>query len=122
MLLPGTADKVNLQPMYTKLHETIRKNDNEHIVFFEKALSDIISGCGFTQGCASYIWDHWLGPGGPSYNDRQVYSYHIYCGPTDSEGDPKYIIECDGIPFCLYMLSIQALMIMIIYLQSKTFR
>jgi endoglycosylceramidase len=45
--------------------------DNEHIIFFEPAVSDILRS-GFTEG-----------PGGPAYNDRQAYSYHIYCAPTD---------------------------------------
>ena len=35
------------------------------------------------------------GPGGPEYNDRQAYSYHIYCGPTDGEGDPTNMRLCN---------------------------
>jgi len=41
LLEPGMADEINLQPLYTRLHETIRQNDNEHLIFFEKALSGI---------------------------------------------------------------------------------
>lgn len=84
VLEPGKADQEHLAPMYKKLHTTIRKNDDQHIIFFEKALSDIVFPCGFTSG-----------PGGPEYNDRQAYSYHVYCGDTDSQGNPKNIAECD---------------------------
>ena len=59
--------------MYYKLHNAIRNNDNEHVIFFEKALIDFTGSCGFDEG-----------PGGVAYNDRQAYSYHIYCAPTNS--------------------------------------
>ena len=54
------------------------------MIFFEQSTSDIVGPTGFKTG-----------PGGKEYNDRQVYSYHIYCGPVDSDGNPSYIIECD---------------------------
>jgi len=83
LLLPGIADKVNLEPMYDRLQATIRANDNNHIIFYEHSLVDP-GFSGFSHG-----------PGGPTYNDRSVLSYHIYCGPTDREGDPSNIWECD---------------------------
>jgi len=76
LLLPKHADQQNLFPMYQNLNHAIREIDNEHIIFFESAVSDI-TPCGFTEG-----------PGGPAYNDRQAYSYHVYCAPTDQDGDP----------------------------------
>ena len=54
-----------------KIHTMNIITDNEHIVFFESAVSDIYP-CGFSEG-----------PGGPDYDDRQAYSYHIYCTPTN---------------------------------------
>lgn len=76
VILPGYADTNFLYPMYQTLNTAIRNIDNEHIIFYEPAVSDITPS-GFTQG-----------PGGPVYNDRQAYSYHVYCAPTDSDGDP----------------------------------
>ncbi len=52
-------------------------------LFYEHSLVDPgISG--FTHG-----------PGGPTYNNRSVVSYHIYCAPTDRQGNPRNIYECD---------------------------
>jgi len=90
----GEADKVNLIPFYTLLHQTVRKNDNNHLVFYEKATVDIFGASGFTAG-----------PGGKPYNDRQVYSYHVYCGPNDPQGDPRNIIECAGEDFVEYEIA-----------------
>jgi len=84
IIIPENADRRNLFPLYQKLHTAIRQYDNEHMIFFEKSLSDIVGPTGFKTG-----------PGGKEYNDRQVYSYHIYCAPTDSDGNPSNIIECD---------------------------
>jgi endoglycosylceramidase len=84
LLLPGVADRLNLQPMYNILNNAIRQYDNDHIIFFERSLVDLFPA-GFTAG-----------PGGPAYNDRQVLSYHIYCGPGYSDGTPRYVILCDA--------------------------
>jgi len=86
LLLPKEADRRNLAPLYKKLHQNIRPIDDQHILFFEQALTDIIGTNGFDEG-----------PGGPTYNDRQVYSYHLYCAPVDQNGNPRNIIECDAI-------------------------
>ena len=76
LLVPKHADQQNLVPLYENLNRAIRSIDDEHIIFFESAVSDI-TPCGFTEG-----------PGGPAYDDRQAYSYHVYCAPTDEDGDP----------------------------------
>eukprot|EP00003_Mantamonas_plastica_P024694 TRINITY_DN4650_c0_g1_i1.p1 TRINITY_DN4650_c0_g1~~TRINITY_DN4650_c0_g1_i1.p1 ORF type:complete len:512 (-),score=166.55 TRINITY_DN4650_c0_g1_i1:62-1426(-) len=84
LLLPGgKPEKELLQPMYEKVHEAIRKVDNEKIIFYEPTV-DNIGHVGFTQG-----------PGGPAYNDRQALSYHIYCGDVDKANDPRSQIFCD---------------------------
>lgn len=84
LLEPGHADLKNLQPMYEKLNKVIRNNDNDHIVFYEKAVTNFWGPAGFTQA-----------PGGPSYNDRQALSYHIYCGPDNANGSPTNVVACD---------------------------
>ena len=45
--------------------------------------------------------------GGEAYNDRQVFSYHIYCAPTTSEGDPTNLVLCDGEDALLYEVMIR---------------
>eukprot|EP01114_Cavostelium_apophysatum_P023075 TRINITY_DN8580_c0_g1_i1.p1 TRINITY_DN8580_c0_g1~~TRINITY_DN8580_c0_g1_i1.p1 ORF type:complete len:268 (-),score=43.04 TRINITY_DN8580_c0_g1_i1:53-856(-) len=74
--LPGKASKM--------LNTVIRQNDDDHMIFFEKSLTDIVGPCGFSDG-----------PGGAAYNDRQVYSYHVYCAPDDTSGNPKNLLECE---------------------------
>jgi len=90
-LLPGHADLYNLQPMYQRLNNEIRKVDNDHIIFFERCVLDTIFPSGFTEA-----------PGSEEYNNRQALSYHIYCAPVDSEGDPTSDIECDAIDTDLF--------------------
>lgn len=82
LLKTGYADQQNLAPMYTNLHNAIRTIDDQHIIFFEPAVSDLFHS-GFTEG-----------PGGPAYNDRQAYSYHVYC-LADSNGDPVNLGFCN---------------------------
>jgi len=77
----GLADRIHLAPMYEKLHNAIRAIDDQHVILFEQSVVDYYTS-GFKQG-----------PGGPSYDDRQAYSYHVYCTALDKEGDPK-------LPFC----------------------
>jgi len=83
LLIPGRADKVVLEPHYKQLHTAIRLIDDQHIIFYEPVTWDLIP-CGFEQG-----------PGGKNYNDRQVFSYHIYCFDVDKEGNPKSRRICD---------------------------
>jgi len=96
LLEPGVADKENLEPIYQRLHKVIRNIDTEHIIFYEKALTNLFGSTGFSGG-----------PGGVNFNDRQAYSYHIYCGGTDSEGNPRRIIECDGIDLLFYEMTLR---------------
>eukprot|EP01118_Nematostelium_gracile_P005547 TRINITY_DN1761_c0_g1_i1.p1 TRINITY_DN1761_c0_g1~~TRINITY_DN1761_c0_g1_i1.p1 ORF type:complete len:423 (+),score=83.55 TRINITY_DN1761_c0_g1_i1:140-1408(+) len=93
ILLPGNADTQNLFPMYQRLHNAIRQYDDDHVIFFEQALTDVLGVNGFSEG-----------PGGKQYNDRQCYSYHIYCVPTDSQGNPSNAVVCDGIDAVMYAL------------------
>lgn len=73
----GYGDYHFLQPFYRKIHEYIRQVDNESLVFFENIVMAMTVG--FTEG-----------PGGVEYNDRQVSSYHVYCGFTPSNVFIKY--------------------------------
>jgi hypothetical protein len=36
------------------------------------------------------------GPGGSEYDDRQVLSYHVYCGDVDHKGDPRSTFICEA--------------------------
>lgn len=67
LLLPHVAEKHSLQPMYEYLHKRIREVDDQKIIMYEGLTIDYWQS-GFTQA-----------PGGADYNDRQAYSYHIYC-------------------------------------------
>jgi len=91
LILPEEADRRNLEPMYRNLHAVIRQVDDNHILFFENTVNDIQGINGFSAG-----------PGGKSYNNRQAYSYHVYCYPDDPEGNPRNIVECDAIDDFLY--------------------
>ncbi len=79
VLEPGWADAHLLAPLYAKLHTAIRAVDTQHVIFFEPCVADIMA-----SGLAE-------GPGGPAFNDRQVYSYHIYCGT----GEPTNMFLCN---------------------------
>ncbi|KNC51965.1 endoglycoceramidase [Thecamonas trahens ATCC 50062] len=79
----GVAGRKNLAPMYEKINAAIRSVDDEHLVFYEDAVSN--------QGHAGFD----APPGGAAYANRSVYSYHIYCAPTDKSGDPTHVVECN---------------------------
>jgi len=83
LLEPGYADQNFLFPLYQNIYNAIREVDTEHIVFFESAVSDEYP-CGFPSG-----------PGGPEADEVQAYSYHVYCGPTDANGDPTKPLLCN---------------------------
>jgi hypothetical protein len=67
LVLPHVADNQNLLPLYQQLHSAIRAFDDQHTILFEPAVFFTslpfgnLTTSGFTEG-----------PGGPSYNDRQV--------------------------------------------------
>ncbi|CAF1660482.1 unnamed protein product, partial [Didymodactylos carnosus] len=79
----GLVDRVYLKPMYENLHNVIRTVDDKHLIFYEPCVFDVAQ-TGFTQG-----------PGGPKYNDRQVFSYHVYCLDVNKRGEPKSDLVCD---------------------------
>jgi endoglycosylceramidase len=79
----GHVDQVYLAPMYKKLHEVIRQVDDKHIIFFEPCVADLLQ-TGLTEG-----------PGGVDYNNRQAFSYHVYCIDVTKQGDPKSDLVCD---------------------------
>ncbi len=74
----GSAAHNLMEPLYEQLHQTIRRVDDLHILFFETALNHVIFKSGLSQG-----------PGGKAYLDRQAYSQHLYCGIVTPSGCPK---------------------------------
>ncbi|EAL72387.1 hypothetical protein DDB_G0270074 [Dictyostelium discoideum AX4] len=84
LLKLGYADSKNLLPLYQAVNNAIRELDDQHCVYYEKALTDLFHSY-FPSGT----------PGGVQYNDRQVLSYHIYCA-TDRDGNPRHEYVCDG--------------------------
>ncbi|CAF3794333.1 unnamed protein product [Adineta steineri] len=79
----GEVDRVYLTPMYKKLHDVIRQVDDKRIIFYEPCVADLLQ-TGLQQG-----------PGGVDYNNRQVFSYHVYCVDVTKQGDPKSDLVCD---------------------------
>lgn len=73
LLLPGVAGRQNLMPNYNKVNDRIRLHDPDGIIFYEPILYGQLFqgdrlGSGFTQV-----------PGGSSFINASVYSYHTYC-------------------------------------------
>ena len=79
----GAVDRTYLTPMYKKLHEVIRQVDDKRIIFYEPCVADLLQ-TGLEQG-----------PGGVEYNDRQAFSYHVYCIDVTKQGDPKSDLVCE---------------------------
>jgi endoglycosylceramidase len=92
LIIPGVADRTNLYPMYQRLHRAIRQWDDQHVIFYEGATNDLWE-VGFTEG-----------PGGPAFNDREAFAYHIYCAPQNPDGSPGNVIVCDAEDLWFYYL------------------
>jgi len=99
--IPGVNDFVNLQPLYKRITETIRTNDDEKIVFFEPIQADLLpylGGMVFPIGFNDT-------PGGQPYDNRQVLNDHSYCcqGRKDicKNGEPPLDEKffCDSLNF-----------------------
>ena len=58
LIVPGVADRLNLQPAYNILQKAIRKEDEQHNIFFEGVTWDFFE-VGFTKV-----------PGGTEYQNR----------------------------------------------------
>jgi endoglycosylceramidase len=67
---PKLADKKNLQKFYKNMHDVIRQNDKNHIIFYEPSVwtDDSIEPVGFVEG-----------PGGSEWNHKQSLAFHHYC-------------------------------------------
>ena len=81
---PGYANRENLFPLYQRIHDSIRKYDDNSIIFFEKSLVNILGPIGFFSV-----------PGGRTYRDRTALSWHNYCGSVDDDGNPKSTVICE---------------------------
>jgi endoglycosylceramidase len=72
LLLPTIADRQNFQPMYDRVNHAIRSVDEQHCIYFESITWDELTN-GFEHV-----------PGGDSYRNRSVVSYHFYIPPDIS--------------------------------------
>ncbi|CAF0797035.1 unnamed protein product [Didymodactylos carnosus] len=73
LLLPGIAGAINLQPLYDRLSKAIRSVDNDTLIFYEPVTWGVrLNGKYFGTGF-SHV------PGGASYQNHSVLSYHYYC-------------------------------------------
>eukprot|EP01133_Synstelium_polycarpum_P009145 gene9145-10729_t len=78
----GHTDRVNLMPLYEAVNAGIREIDDQRAIMFEKNLVDVYDSA-FPAGT----------PGGVAFNNRQILSYHVYCG--SSGPGPRHIGLCD---------------------------
>lgn len=72
-MLPGVADKQNLQPFYDNLNTVIRAQDPDGLIFFESTTWDDDVPIGFEHA-----------PGGDTFANRSVISFHYYFPPNIS--------------------------------------
>ena len=78
---PKNNDIDHLTPLYDKVNEKIREVDNNTIIFFEPTVHDENIGI-------------YKAPGGETFNNRSVFSYHVYCMNVTAEGEPTNLTEC----------------------------
>ena len=69
LMIPGVADKVNLQKTWEAAADGIRQKDTSHAIFFEGVTWDWFN-VGFTDI-----------PGGKQWTNKSVLSYHFYKPP-----------------------------------------
>mmetsp|Transcript_41352 Transcript_41352/g.48021 ORF Transcript_41352/g.48021 Transcript_41352/m.48021 type:complete len:499 (-) Transcript_41352:134-1630(-) len=82
LMVPGVADRVNLQPMWDIGASAIRSVDASHAIFFEGVTWDWV-GVGFTEV-----------PGGAAWRNKSVLSYHFYV-PPDFSIDVQFTARMD---------------------------
>ena len=85
-----------MQSLYKRIHNAIRGNDQEKVIFFEPVQTDVLpvlEGMVFPIGFNDT-------PGGVEYNDRQILNDHTYCCIASTHycptGEPeiKYAEAC----------------------------
>ena len=91
LLEAGEADRRNLAPLYARVHDAIRRVDDQHIILYEPTV-----GISATPVAAISHTGFSAGPGGAAYNDRQLLSYHAYCPLVAANGQPKSTAVCDA--------------------------
>ncbi|CUE72090.1 cellulase-like protein, putative [Bodo saltans] len=82
LMIPGVADRVNLQNTWDVGAQAIRSVDASHAVFFEGVTWDWV-GVGFTDV-----------PGGAEWRNKSVLSYHFY-QPPDFSMDVQFAARVD---------------------------
>ena len=58
LMVPGVADRENLEPMYNNLNTAIRQVDNKHIIWFESVTWDDFIPVGMSYDCDPVVFHH----------------------------------------------------------------
>eukprot|EP00936_MAST-01D_sp_MAST-1D-sp1_P000590 g590.t1 len=83
------SDTKQLTPLYSALHSAIRAIDDDHVLLFEPLVINSYLGVN-----PFHSTDFKSGPGGPAYDDRQAFAYHLYCN-GNAAGDPSSKALCN---------------------------
>lgn len=100
LLIPGEADRTNLQPFYDTVSESLRETDPDTILFFEPATGGNILDAPPTG--LSHP------PGGMQHAGKSALSYHIYCLllEADMPVNPVSCSFCMSFGDCTYGQSV----------------
>eukprot|EP00055_Hartaetosiga_balthica_P012705 m.62515 g.62515 ORF g.62515 m.62515 type:complete len:499 (-) comp8033_c4_seq2:73-1569(-) len=75
LMIPGVADRKNLQHVYDTVNTAIRAADQENLIFFETVTwDDVVVG-----------FEH--APGGEEWGNRSILAYHFYQPPNLSPNE-----------------------------------
>ena len=88
LMIPGFADRINLQPFYDNLNSVIRTQDPNALIWFESTTWDDFVPMGFEHP-----------PGGFDYSNRSVVSFHFYHPPNLTPGNQFASRNADAIRF-----------------------
>eukprot|EP01126_Amoeba_proteus_P050857 TRINITY_DN6044_c0_g2_i1.p1 TRINITY_DN6044_c0_g2~~TRINITY_DN6044_c0_g2_i1.p1 ORF type:complete len:390 (+),score=56.93 TRINITY_DN6044_c0_g2_i1:99-1268(+) len=81
LLIPGIADRRNLQPLWEKVAQQIRQYDLNHLIFFQAVTWEFL-GIGEIIGYTDV-------PGGVNFRNKSILSFHDSVRP-DITPDEKY--------------------------------
>ncbi|XP_004343119.1 endoglycoceramidase [Capsaspora owczarzaki ATCC 30864] len=85
LMVPGVADRRNLQPFYDNLNSVIRAQDPDCLIWFESTTWDDFVPMGFEHA-----------PGGAAFANRSVVSFHYYYPPNVSPAEQFFSRATDA--------------------------